>query len=107
MCLKTIDTSLEEGEEDIYKLFYEEWQDKIANSDLAMLATVEDDEEVILINKSNLAVLLRTLGISDVVKVSDGSNLLDFYENSQARFDCFYKDLVKFIYQASQSTEIT
>jgi hypothetical protein len=67
-----------------------------------MLSTVEDDKEVIIVTKSNLRTLLRTLGIEDVVKESDGANMLDFYESSQANFESFYKDLVKFIYQTSE-----
>lgn len=89
-------------QEEIYSLFYEEWQEKISNSQLAMLSTVEDDKEVIIVTKSNLRTLLRTLGIEDVVKEADGANMLDFYENSQANFESFYKDLVKFIYQTSE-----
>ena len=89
-------------QQEIYSMFYEEWKEKIANSHLAMLSTVEDDKEVIIVRKSNLRTLLRTLEIEDVIKESDGANMLDFYENSQANFESFYKDLIKFIYQTSE-----
>jgi len=39
-----------------------------------------------------------------VVKIDEGMNLLDFYENGTALFGEFYKDLVLFIYSTSQTT---
>ncbi len=48
--------------------------------------------------------LLKTLELEEVVKIADGSYMLDFYEHGQAPFSVFYKDLTSFIFQTSNST---
>ena len=55
-------------------------------------------------NKGNLQSILKILDLEQVVKMSDGSYMLDFYEHTQAPFSSFYKDLLGFIYKASNAT---
>lgn len=57
-----------------------------------------------VVTKGNLGLILKTLDIQDVVKIEDGAHMLDFHENQMATFDVFYKELVRFIYDASMST---
>jgi len=57
--------------------------------------------EELIVTKANLATLLKVLEIEEVVKYSDGSNMLDFHENSRSSFSTFYKELVGFIYKTS------
>lgn len=54
--------------------------------------------------KGTLQELLKTLELDELVKITDGSYMLDFYEHSQAPFSIFYKDLTTFIFQTSNST---
>lgn len=76
------------------QMFYDEWVEKLRKGGLG-------DAESLIISKGDLTVLLKLLDIEQVVKVEDGANMLDFYENGKAPFSLFYKELVQFIYQAS------
>ena len=80
------------------QMFYEEWSNKIKDSGHA------SQPESLVINKANLKEILGILQIEEVVKIDEGMNLLDFYENGTALFGEFYKDLVLFIYSTSQTT---
>jgi len=83
------------------EMFYEEWCSKISSSTL--LADEGTKPEELIISKGNLATLLKLLEIEEVIKFNDGAFMLDFYENSKAPFSTFYKELVGFIYKASQT----
>jgi len=43
------------------------------------------------------------LEIEEVIKFSDGAEMLDFHDNSQASFSLYFKELVEFIYKTSQT----
>ncbi len=62
------------------QMFYEEWCDKIRASSL--LLDEGSNIEDLVVSKHNLATLLKLLEIEEVVKFSDGANMLDFHENS-------------------------
>ena len=83
------------------ELFYSEWLDRLRS---AGTLSKQDTPDLLLVNKGNLASLLKTLDLEQVVKASDGSYMLDFYEYGQAPFSTFYKDLLAFIYKTSNTT---
>ena len=45
--------------------------------------------------------MLKMLEIEEVIKFSDGADMLDLHENSQASFSLYFKELVEFIYKTS------
>ena len=61
-------------------MFYEEWCSKISASVLLQDESTRPDK--LIINKANLATLLKLLDIEEVIKFQDGAFMLDFYENS-------------------------
>jgi hypothetical protein len=81
------------------EMFYDEWCSKIRSTTL--LVDEGQQAEELVVTKANLATLLKLLEIEEVVKYSDGANMLDFHENSRSPFSTFYKELVGFIYKAS------
>ncbi len=81
------------------EMFYEEWCGKIKSSSLLVDEGSKPDE--LIVTKQNLATLLKMLEIEEVIKFSDGADMLDFHENSQASFSLYYKELVEFIYKTS------
>ena len=64
-----------------------------------------DDEERI-VNSSNIKDILKALEIDNFLKLNECLLLLTFYENNKAKFEVFYKDLVKLMDEgADQDTE--
>ena len=55
--------------EGVYKLFYDEWQEKLLQSDILMLLEEESDFHNFKVNKGNLQMILKALGIAEIVKV--------------------------------------
>ena len=81
------------------EMFYDEWCAKIRSSSL--LVDEGSKPEDLIVTKQNLATLLKMLEIEEVIKFSDGADMLDFHENSQASFSLYYLELVEFIYKTS------
>ena len=82
-------------------MFYEEWLQKLTQA--GKVSAADSIGENLIINKENLGEILEIIELQEVIKVEDGVNMLDFYENGQAQFNLFYKDLVQFIISASQT----
>lgn len=83
------------------KLFHGEWLEKLETAGFAA-STSEESRLACSVNKENVGSILKCLELEEVISGNEGLNLLDFYEKGQADFSLFHKDLVRYLYQASQ-----
>ena len=60
-------------------MFYDEWLEKVTAAE-GLLSNGITAEELV-VSKGNIAQLLKSLDIEEVVKAGDGVHMLDFYEN--------------------------
>ena len=85
-----VESSKKKIEDDLDQLFYNEWLDKLARSSVF---SKSDSQK--LVKQTNVSDLINALELQLIVKPEELTNLLSFYENKQAPFSVFYKDIIK------------
>ena len=79
-------------DEKVNELFLEDWCNRIAKTSIFPPGSSASTWKV---SPQNIPHVLAILELDIVVRISECLSLLSFYENEEAPFEIFYKDLIR------------